>query len=391
MKIRKFAILGAALLLTSCSVGAEVITKAKFKTILDNQVKPTLVANAKEAKKSLSATVSNRDVQAKTYVENAYSLDTSKIDENTLTASHSVVNYVTKEIVNSAGLKTFSDVVKISNTTTYKVSKSNAQYVFTKEIDISHVKTDYLSIGLDVLNGRIAEAEIIIDDNIYTFSDTRVTYNTFVEKDDEAASEDDTPKVFTSLKSTEWTISNTENASTKIIVQFLDNIDTTVSKQNPVGKIFLNNKDAKEENFLNLYIFEKEDGAFTFEIRDINEDTNSSNLDTSDEAGVNALIEEFFAHADIMECEDIIINAYKSAFDLMDTTLENGKNEILSRQSGMVYRLIDGNTLKEIDITKIFTVKNAAGEDIEVRKISNVIERQGFNGNDIVATSFSGF
>ena len=403
MKNNKFVVLGAALLLASCSLGANTISKDEFKRILEEEVKPTLVESTKTKTGTYGLVKGVRDINAKTLAGEEYTADSGALADFQNAAKivdadcelsyvHSTISYSTKEIITSAGVKAFSDVEKVVDTTKVKLinNKTNQEIKTVKEVFHTTINTDYLSIELDPLTGRVATAEIAIDNDIYNFNVQKVVYDKFTEKNDSATSEDD-PEIenpVISLAGTEWTLEDTTGTYKKVVATFNEDIDKIASKNATVGKITCENVEH------NLYIFEREEGSYNFEIRETIEHEDETVLNTVqyDPSQANFIqtvvvpeINNFYANADVLAIEHEILSTYQGAYDYMKNNVDSNKKvEILGRVAGMVFRVNDGGILHETLLGKLNEEKNT-------RKITEVTERDGFDGNNITTYEFEGF
>ena len=332
MKIKKFTILGAAILLSGCSLGAKSLSLNEFKEMYNREIKVTSVSGFQQARKYLSTMIEERDIEMKKLVETTYDGNTAA-DEFfasaeglgnsygfALTASKKVANFITKEIVNTAGIKTYTDIEKDFTVTSYELvnvkdaSTNETRLEFRTIESITTFHTDYLSIALDDQTGRIAKAEIVVDSDIYSFKTEVVDYDTFVKKGDEEEEEEDEglDVVDISLKDTEWTLSDSTKTYEKVRCVFSKDVDTITSSDTAVGQIYLGNATA-EADALNLYIIERDAGSYSFEIRktdyvstpEADQVTKSVSYDksvASDVSGkVKDAVDEYFASAGVLE------------------------------------------------------------------------------------------
>ena len=142
-----------------------------------------------------------------------------------------------------------------------------------------------------------------------------------------------------------------------------------------------------------LYVFEIESGSYNFEIRMVEEQTIKSDIsplevyennDTAYEKVILPKLNTLYAEAEVSEIETALFNAYHETFDFMVNTIDsNNTIEILRRPSGIVYRIIQNGLYKEILVSKLSTSNT--------RKITDVVERQGTNGDEITNLVFEGF
>lgn len=411
MKNKKIVLLGASiLLLTGCALGAKKLSLAEFKDIYDREIKVTAITDIKEAKAPISLKKEQRNIEPKTLVEESYSIDVSKLEEfkvkdtlvNGLNLNYkqAATNYVTKEIVTSSGLKAFSDVEKNSLSTSYKlvntVNDNAGELKFQKIVETVLIKTDYLSAELDGSTGRIAAAKIIIDDDIYGFGAETVVFDTFamkVEQDEESTEEatDDADSIVTSLAGTTWILSDSTKTYKDATVAFESNLDTTVSKTTKIGTL------TYQSVAHDLFIFEKGDGSYNFEIR-ITETTDTPEADqvtktvaydaaSQDDitAKVVPALDEFLEQADVAAGSQVVLNKYNEGLTYVETRLDGSyQTEILYRDTGIVFRCIEGDLYKEVKFAKLSDKTNTRG-------IARIVERQGLKGNDIATYTFQGF
>lgn len=408
MKIKKFALLGVAAVLSSCSLGAEVISKDAFKKILEQDVKPTVVNSAFDNPAYYGVSINTRNIAQKTYNQSIYEFEGSAFalfktiegrDKGlSVNVSKSIVSSVTKEIINSAGLKTFSDVEKTNVSTSYTLENEvdnagNHKMTVEKTETTSTIYTDYLEVELDPITGRIATAELLVDDDIYSFNVDKVTYNTFEkegdtggEEEEEGEDEGDEGAVI-SLQDTTWDLIDSTGAFAKSTINIKTDADSIVSKNISVGTIVCNSV------IHDLYMFEKTDTTYYFEIRRETETkdisvvselayTNNADAYTNQ---VLPKINEFLAIGVASEVSTAIFGSYVGTYNSMKENLDNGKTvEILSRPAGMVFRVIEGGALSEVLLSK-------QDEDSKHRQINSVVERQGLDGNIINSIEFTGF
>lgn len=400
MKIKKLALLLSSILLSSCSLGAETVSKDEFKRILNDEIKPTVIESIKTSKDDYTVIEGRRNVSLKTYIETTYSGDTAdydmffnekKLDQELLMMySKTITSYATKEIITSAGVKAFSDVEKVIDIEDYALINTEDHHLKTvKDKYHTLIRTDYLSIELDTLTGRISTAEIIVDDNIFEFGSTKITYDKFTEKDDsEEEEEEDIENPVISLAGTEWTLEDTVSGNKKSVVTFVEDLDKIASKNVVVGTIVCG------EETHELFIFEKGDGSYNFEVRETTQTEESTILsDVAYDKSVSGFIEtvitpevnNYFALASVTEWDEEVVESYASAFNFIKDTIDSNKTiEILKRVSGIAYRVNDNGDLKEAIVSKL-------DEETKTRRITDVAQRHGFNGNEIYTYEFLGF
>ena len=402
MKIKSIVTLVAALLLTGCSLGAEAVSKSEFKRILTDEIKPTLVTSAKEQAGSYTLRKNVRKIEQKRLNQTVFIAETSDLNslknkdaregELGVYFAREDITYVTKEIVNNAGVKTFSDVEKSSIENYYSLSCSvednQHTVVATKEVVATAIHTDYLFVQLDGITGRISDAEIIVDDDIYDLKTKKVTYDTFEKEGDKEEDEDDTPEeVVVSLSETKWTLSDSSKTYKNAVIDIYKGVDDVVSKDTCVGTISYN------DVMYELYVFEIDSGSYNFEIRMTDEQIIKSyisplevyeNNDDAYEKVILPKLNALYAVAEVSEIETSLFNTYHETFDFMVNTIDsNNTIEILRRPSGIVYRIIQNGLYKEILVSKLSTSNT--------RKITDVVERQGTNGDEITNLVFEGF
>ena len=104
------------------------------------------------------------------------------------------------------------------------------------------------------------------------------------------------------------------------------------------------------------------------------------------ETTIKPTIAEFFAQAEVSEVANSIKDKYSDAITYIQNTVDGGdKKEILQRETGIAYRVIQADGLyKEVLLGK-------QDKDTNLRAVSRVTERQGLKGNDILTHTFSGF
>ncbi len=411
-KICKFAVLAAGLLLAGCSLGAKQVSLDAFKDMFNKEIKVTAISDVKASLASVSVKEEERDVNAKTLVENSYNINASGYQEMTtldllqkgdssISSEHTVTNYVTKEIVNSAGIKTYTDVEK----TQVKVKKTLAIEKDSDNYQIKHLtssvlnetitmKTDYLTVSLDVSTGGVANAEIIVDDDLFTLGkDVVVVFDEFEEKEsgEEEEGGDDTAKeVVISLAGRTWTLKDSTGTYKDAVIAIDEQIDSISSSQTKVGTITYN----KIEH--DLFVFEKADdgSSYNFEIREIQEDgkdpvkTEIAQVQL-DQAAIDSTIkpkiDEFLADAEVSANVNEVLGKYNDVLTYIEGTLDgNYKREILQRETGMVYRVMEESKYREALI-------GALKEETSTRPITRYVERQGLSGNNITTYSFIGF
>ena len=246
MKFKRLLIIGAALLLSGCSLGAKTLSTSQLKSILEKEVLPTKVEDVAASGKNLSLKVEERNIEAKVLKETAYSVDARSYEKLTvkpekdfsikgssMVAKKTVVDYVTKEIVNSAGVRTYTDVEKKVVEVTYKLDAKETTLDFLTIEDTSTIKTDYLSVETDVLTGKVSRADIVVDDNLFELEEGTkdVVYDTIESENGGEEDGDDTPEEYLeSLKSKKWSLTDSNKVFKKAKLEFEDNLDTVASK-----------------------------------------------------------------------------------------------------------------------------------------------------------------
>ena len=399
MNLRKYMLLFGTFLLSGCSLGAQPMNKNTFKTLLEKEVKPTLKTSLRNVAVSLAYNSGDRHINAKTLVEDKYEYNTSKLADFkdlkalesgvSLSAKHTTTNYVTKEIINSAGLKVYSDVEKVINIDEFVVSNDarNKKVTFSRVEEEETIKSDYISIELDPLTSRIIKAEILLDDDIHGIGGEKAVYNTFKEKSDSEEEGEVEPVSEITLDNTEWTLSDSTKKAPTAVLTIVAGVDKIVSKTVSVGTIAFD-----KDHVYPLYMFEKEEASYNLEIRHTDKVENDTNIEEATyankadlDAQVKTLINNFFNHAKVKEMEGVLLDKYQEAYDYIKNTIDvKEKIEILERQTGIVYRIVDGSMYHE-------TLLNKNNETTNMRSILDIVEREGTNGDHIVYTNFTGY
>lgn len=410
MKIKNIAILSSSLLLASCSLGANVVSKAEFKKILEEEVQPTVVNSVKDRPDAYSLVMGDRNIANKTLIEHEYIANGNMLDSFSVKSelntnfgvlfSHIERGFITKEIVTSAGVRAYSDVEKVVNSTTYEFnnvvdSDTNENYVTSlKVIEHTMIKTDYLSVELNADTGEIEDASITIDDDIFMWGIKKAVYDTFEEADTGEEEEEDPGDTGdievenATLAGKDWLLSDSNNLYQKVEIIINENVDTTVSKDVVVGKI----KCGEEEK--DLFMFERDGVSYNFEIRETTETKqeeviNKTVYDPNQQDVIQSVIlpelNAYLATSAVSEIETNVLSIYKDIYDQMvaDVNNDNLKPEILKRPAGLVFRTNDSGVLREVLMSKQDKDKH--------RNITDVVIREGFDGNDINTYTFSGF
>ena len=182
--------------------------------------------------------------------------------------------------------------------------------------------------------------------------------------------------------------SQSVNGNKKSVVTFVEDLDKIASKNVVVGTIVCG------EETHELFIFEKGDGSYNFEVRETTQTEETTVIsdvayDKSTAGYIETVItpevNNYFANANVTEWDEEIVGSYASAYNFIKDTIDSDKTiEILKRISGIAYRVNDNGDLKEAIISKL-------DETTKTRRITDVAQRHGFNGNEIYTYEFLGF